>query len=98
MLKSEYKYIVGPKYEKNNLTFKEKILKPDIKKINENLESISKNEQILYENLNNNILEENTVFERYIYRDGNCFFRSVIFFLQIHIIITNIIEIMYIIN
>ena len=28
MLKSEYKYIVGPKYEKNNLTFKDKIIKP----------------------------------------------------------------------
>ena len=40
MLKLQYKYIVDPKYEKNNLTFKEKILKPDIKKINENLESI----------------------------------------------------------
>ena len=49
-------------------------------KINENLESISKNEQILYENLNNNILEENTVFERNIYGDGNCFFLSVSFF------------------
>ena len=79
-LKLDYTYTAEEEYEINNLTFSDKINKPDSNKINQNMTILNENIKTLNDNIYNSILDENVIYIRKMFAGGNCFFRSVSFF------------------
>ena len=82
-LKIDYNINFQLELEKNNLSYTKTILKPNPNTINKLFQTLDRNYIILYDNMLNKIIDENIIFKRTIYGDGNCYFRS-LSFLSIH--------------
>ena len=80
-LKIDYKIDTDIKYEVNNLINIKKISKPDFEKIKRNLQTLDKNVDELYANILHKMVNEKYIFIRKIDGDGNCYFRSLSFFM-----------------
>lgn len=96
-LKINYKIEFINDLETNNLSYTNIIHKPDTALINKSLEKLEKNYQLLLNNMVNKIVDEDGIFVRQIYGDGNCYYRSLSFFLLTLKIIMIIFVIIYII-
>ena len=79
-LKIDYNINFQLELEKNNLSYTKTILKPNPNTINKLFQTLDRNYIILYDNMLNKIIDENIIFKRTIYGDGNCYFRSLSFF------------------
>ena len=79
-LKLQYKFDIYDEIEKNNLSFINKIYKPDMGEINECLQVLDSNGENIFLNITNKLIDEKVIFTRTIIVDENYFFRSINFF------------------
>ena len=80
-LKLSYQINIESIYENNNLMYHPKIIKPNLNKNIEQLSSINENEIFVFENAKNKIIKPEVIFIRNIKPDGNCYYRSLSYFL-----------------
>ena len=79
-LKLNYKFDIMEEFEVNNLSYTNNINKPNKESISQFLQSLDSNEDFVFNNSFNKIIDEKTIVIRKIGGDGNCFFRSLSFF------------------
>ena len=80
-LKIDYNININKIYEINNLSYTEKIIKPNIDKIIMGHNNINENELSILNKSDNKIIDDKIFFIREMYADGNCFYRSLSFYL-----------------
>ena len=80
-LKLSYQINTESKYENNNLQHQPKIIKPNLNSNTQHLSSINENEIFVFNNAKNKIISSEIVFIRNIKPDGNCYYRSLSYFL-----------------
>ena len=80
-LKIQYQIIINPSYEINNLDGNINIIEPDISDIIKEKNRLFESEIFLFDNFIKKIIAKDIFIIREIDKDGNCFYRSLSYFL-----------------